>query len=293
MFDGDTEPHLTRIDECTCVPFPPAAMRARLGFVAAGVGATSSLLVPSSFVFTESESTFRVRETSRAGATSGETAEGHGAAVVFAPAPPPKTHPNAKLVFVQVLTRHGDRTSINPLPSESKQQWRGFLLDDSADAHLAKFAAPSPVNPKLLDTRRTDMYGTDTSWHGQLTTQGEAQLRATGASIRKWLVESDAHGARSLLPVSSRLAFEQGVSTHRAIRAGAGFGVVSIRTRNRRRFIPGDASDPSPRPFQGIHVPQPGHGVRSAGTALGVSQIQTHCFTEAGDCLYIHRPIND
>ena len=84
-----------------------------------------------------------------------------------------------------------------------------------------------------------------------------------------------------------------GVSTHRAIRAGAGFGVVSIRTRNRRRFIPGDASDPSPRPFQGIHVPQPGHGVRSAGTALGVSQIQTHCFTEAGDCLYIHRPIND
>ena len=199
-----------------------AAMRTRLAFVAAG--ATSAVGVPS-LVFSESD-----RRSGSANASGGNTSgksehDVHGGGVVFAPATPPRAYPHARLEFVQLLSRHGDRTSINPLPFETKLQWKPFLLDDVADRRLAKFAEPSPPNPTLLDNKRTDAHGADVSWHGQLTSQGETQLKGTGASLRRWLVgngENNING-HVLLPFSLR----QAVAT----------GAVKIRSTSTRRTV--------------------------------------------------------
>ena len=115
-----------------------------------------------------------------------------GGAVAFAPAPPPAAHPGARLAFVQVLTRHGDRTSINPLPFETREQWSALLLSDDEQSALAKEAAPFPADAGgLLDARAQALAladGEDASWHGQLTTRGVAQLAHTGSALRAWLV---------------------------------------------------------------------------------------------------------
>jgi hypothetical protein len=118
-----------------------------------------------------------------------------GGAVAFAPAPPPAAHPGARLAFVQVLTRHGDRTSINPLPFETREQWSALLLSDDEQSALAKEAAPFPADAGgLLDARAQALAladGEDASWHGQLTTRGVAQLAHTGSALRAWLVGAD------------------------------------------------------------------------------------------------------
>ena len=87
------------------------------------------------------------------------------------------------LALVQILSRHGDRTSINPLPSETREEWASLLPSDLALRRLATRAAPSPPDPILLDARRAE------SWHGQLTTKGVEQLANTGAMLRRWLVD--------------------------------------------------------------------------------------------------------
>ncbi len=84
---------------------------------------------------------------------------------------------------MQILSRHGDRTSINPLPSETREEWASLLPSDLALRRLATRAAPSPPDPILLDARRAE------SWHGQLTTKGVEQLANTGAMLRRWLVD--------------------------------------------------------------------------------------------------------
>lgn len=117
--------------------------------------------------------------TSDAGSSSDES----GAAVPFLTAPPPGARPHARLAFVQLLTRHGDRTSINPLPMETREQWAHLLPDERACASMTASAAPHPPNPTLLDAKR------EAAWHGQLTTKGVDQMRDTGRALRAWLVE--------------------------------------------------------------------------------------------------------
>ena len=48
-----------------------------------------------------------------------------------------------KLGLVQLLTRHGDRTSINPLPSEREADWKSLLISDEQRDALAARAAPA------------------------------------------------------------------------------------------------------------------------------------------------------
>ena len=115
--------------------------------------------------------------------SSDRHASDHGGAVAFAPAPPPSGRPRMTLALVQILSRHGDRTSINPLPSETREEWASLLPSDLALRRLATRAAPSPPDPILLDARRAE------SWHGQLTTKGVEQLANTGAMLRRWLVD--------------------------------------------------------------------------------------------------------
>ena len=129
---------------------------------------------------------------------------------------------------MQVLTRHGDRTSINPLPFETREQWSALLLSDDEQSALAKEAAPFPADAGgLLDARaqalaRAD--GEDASWHGQLTTRGVAQLEHTGSALRARVV-----GGRRRCAVEPRRRRSDGGGahpvhgheTHRAVRAGA------------------------------------------------------------------------
>jgi hypothetical protein len=73
--------------------------------------------------------------------------------------------------WVQVLTRHGDRASINPLPFETQDHWAPLLPTEAAAAALARRAAPVPANTKML---RDTVHGQE--WQAQLTTQGVQQL---------------------------------------------------------------------------------------------------------------------
>ena len=114
---------------------------------------------------------------------AGSSSDESGAAVPFLTAPPPGARPHARLAFVQLLTRHGDRTSINPLPMETREQWAHLLPDERACASMTASAAPHPPNPTLLDAKR------EAAWHGQLTTKGVDQMRDTGRALRAWLVE--------------------------------------------------------------------------------------------------------
>ena len=72
----------------------------------------------------------------------------------------------------QVLSRHGDRTSINPLPFETHEQWKHLLPTERQVAALDSRAVPVPPDARLIDTTRP-------SWHGQLTTSGVNQLADT------------------------------------------------------------------------------------------------------------------
>ena len=135
-----------------------------------------------------------------------------GGAVTFSPAAPPSDRPGMRLALVQVLSRHGDRTSINPLPSETREQWESLLPTDEASSTLDARATPTPPNPRLLDARKPE------SWHGQLTTQGVAQLVHTGAALRAWLVDE-----RALLPAS--------------LTDARSAGAVKIRSTSTRRTV--------------------------------------------------------
>lgn len=135
-----------------------------------------------------------------------------GGAVTFSPAAPPSDRPGMRLALVQVLSRHGDRTSINPLPSETREQWGSLLLTDEASSTLDARATPTPPNSRLLDARKPE------SWHGQLTTQGVAQLVHTGAALRAWLVDE-----RALLPAS--------------LTEARSAGAVKIRSTSTRRTV--------------------------------------------------------
>ena len=187
---------------------PGARMRvARLAALAAGAAAVGTTSRRSD-----------AQASSAAHLSESVTKDPRGGAVAFVPASSPAGHPGARLAFVQMLTRHGDRTSINPLPFETRDQWRGFLLSEEEQASLASRAAPFPAPPGgLLDAWRVDADGQDTSWHGQLTKQGVAQLTHTGLALRAWLVES------GVLP-SSRAA---------ALAAAA----VKIRSTGTRRTV--------------------------------------------------------
>ena len=63
-----------------------------------------------------------------------------GGAVRFAPAPPPSGRPDLSLALVQVLCRHGDRTSINPLPNETREHWRKHLPSEQLERSLSAAA---------------------------------------------------------------------------------------------------------------------------------------------------------
>ena len=67
---------------------------------------------------------------------AGSSSDESGAAVPFLTAPPPGARPHARLAFVQLLTRHGDRTSINPLPMETREQWAHLLPDELSLIHI-------------------------------------------------------------------------------------------------------------------------------------------------------------
>ena len=120
-----------------------------------------------------------------------------------------------RLTLVQVLTRHGDRTSIVPLPVETRAQWAPWLVPEGQAKALAAVAAPDPnlPRPSLIDATRED-------WHGQLTTQGVAQLVDTGAQLRAWLVDGGRpdgeHAGGALLPVTHDEARRAAAITIRA-----------------------------------------------------------------------------
>jgi hypothetical protein len=120
--------------------------------------------------------------------------------VRFAPAPPPSGRPDLSLALVQVLCRHGDRTSINPLPNETREHWRKHLPSEQLERSLSAAASPSPPNPTLVD-----QLFNRAAWHGQLTTQGVAQLTDTGRAMRRWLVDDLA-----LLPSDAATAVNEG-----------------------------------------------------------------------------------
>jgi len=145
---------------------------------------------------------------------AGSSSDESGAAVPFLTAPPPGARPHARLAFVQLLTRHGDRTSINPLPMETREQWAHLLPDERACASMTASAAPHPPNPTLLDAKR------EAAWHGQLTTKGVEQMRDTGRALRAWLVE---RGGIDILPPT----LEEAVATD----------AVKIRSTSTRRTV--------------------------------------------------------
>ena len=186
------------------------------------------------------------------------TKDPRGGAVTFAPAPPPAAHPGARLAFVQVLTRHGDRTSINPLPFETRDQWRELLLSEEEQASLATRAAPFPANPGgLLDARRVDADGQDTSWHGQLTKQGVAQLTHTGSALREWLVGAGALPASREAALAAAAVKIRSTGTRRTVQSAqammGGLYPESRENDDGRANAPSDDDDAK-------HAPGPGPG---------------------------------
>ena len=170
-----------------------------------------------------------------------------GGAVSFSPAPPPSDRPDMRLALVQVLSRHGDRTSINPLPSETREQWESLLPTDEASSTLDARATPTPPNPRLLDARKPE------SWHGQLTTQGVAQLVHTGAALRAWLVDE-----RALLPASLTDARSAGAvkirstSTRRTVQSAQSLilGLYPAETDSDAVASSSRATSPEPLPIE-------------------------------------------
>ena len=167
-----------------------------------------------------------------------------GGAVTFSPAAPPSDRPGMRLALVQVLSRHGDRTSINPLPSETREQWGSLLLTDEASSTLDARATPTPPNPRLLDARKPE------SWHGQLTTQGVAQLVHTGAALRAWLVDE-----RALLPASLTEARTAGAvkirstSTRRTVQSAQSLILGLYPAETDADAVASSSRAPSPEPL--------------------------------------------
>eukprot|EP00741_Cyanophora_paradoxa_P021521 tig00021357_g20777.t1 len=128
------------------------------------------------------------------------TAAGASAAVAEArgssgASPRPLQDPDGlDLVFVQVVTRHGDRTPLRPLPSSPKQ-W------DCTNVHrlLASAATASEVQDILADGSAGSVYRKayiegrqrlpGTCHSGQLTLKGVEEHRALGARFRREYVE--------------------------------------------------------------------------------------------------------
>lgn len=175
--------------------------------------------------------------TSLASSDAGAPLDERGAAVPFLTAPPPRARPDAKLAFVQLLTRHGDRTSINPLPMETREQWSKLLPSSDACASMTASAAPHPPNPALLDAKR------EAAWHGQLTTKGVDQMRDTGAALREWLVERE---GVSVLPPT----LEEAVAS----------GAVRIRSTSTRRTV--QSAQAMMQGLYGVRDPTSSNGLR-------------------------------
>ena len=176
-----------------------------------------------------------------------------GGAVAFAPAPPPAAHPGARLAFVQVLTRHGDRTSINPLPFETREQWSALLLSDDEQSALAKEAAPFPADAGgLLDARaqalaRAD--GEDASWHGQLTTRGVAQLEHTGSALRAWLVGAGVAPSSRDAAVQTAAVRIRSTGTRRTVQSAQALMRGMYPIESSPRDDTNDTNDASSNPF--------------------------------------------
>ena len=175
--------------------------------------------------------------TSLASSDAGAPLDERGAAVPFLTAQPPRARPDAKLAFVQLLTRHGDRTSINPLPMETREQWSKLLPSSDACASMTASAAPHPPNPALLDAKR------EAAWHGQLTTKGVDQMRDTGAALREWLVERE---GVSVLPPT----LEEAVAS----------GAVRIRSTSTRRTV--QSAQAMMQGLYGVRDPSSSDGLR-------------------------------
>ena len=176
-----------------------------------------------------------------------------GGAVAFAPVPPPAAHPGARLAFVQVLTRHGDRTSINPLPFETREQWSALLLSDDEQSALAKEAAPFPADAGgLLDARaqalaRAD--GEDASWHGQLTTRGVAQLEHTGSALRAWLVGAGVAPSSRDAAVQTAAVRIRSTGTRRTVQSAQALMRGMYPIESSPRDDTNDTNDASSNPF--------------------------------------------
>jgi hypothetical protein len=176
-----------------------------------------------------------------------------GGAVAFAPAPPPAAHLGARLAFVQVLTRHGDRTSINPLPFETREQWSALLLSDDEQSALAKEAAPFPADAGgLLDARaqalaRAD--GEDASWHGQLTTRGVAQLEHTGSALRAWLVGAGVAPSSRDAAVQTAAVRIRSTGTRRTVQSAQALMRGMYPIESSPRDDTNDTNDASSNPF--------------------------------------------
>lgn len=181
------------------------------------------------------------------------TKDPRGGAVTFVPAPPPAAHPGARLAFVQVLTRHGDRTSINPLPFETREQWSALLLSDDEQSALAKEAAPFPADAGgLLDARaqalaRAD--GEDASWHGQLTTRGVAQLEHTGSALRAWLVGAGVAPSSRDAAVQTAAVRIRSTGTRRTVQSAQALMRGMYPIESSPRDDTNDTNDASSNPF--------------------------------------------
>ena len=154
---------------------------------------------------------------------------------------------------MQVLTRHGDRTSINPLPFETREQWSALLLSDDEQSALAKEAAPFPADAGgLLDARaqalaRAD--GEDASWHGQLTTRGVAQLEHTGSALRAWLVGAGVAPSSRDAAVQTAAVRIRSTGTRRTVQSAQALMRGMYPIESSPRDDTNDTNDASSNPF--------------------------------------------
>ena len=134
-----------------------------------------------------------------------------------------------------------------PFPARPASSGGRSSSTDEASSTLDARATPTPPNPRLLDARKPE------SWHGQLTTQGVAQLVHTGAALRAWLVDE-----RALLPASLTDARSAGAvkirstSTRRTVQSAQSLilGLYPAETDSDAVASSSRATSPEPLPIE-------------------------------------------